>query len=190
MVLLEWNWRSVQWILSIIGLWALASARFFSFPSRRRRHCNRSAPARLRSIGLECRTFRVSRPATARLSPIGFIRLQTPTAQNIAIVIHGSAGHSTGMNEIAKRLAADNFMAVSPDIRGHGESGTRGDIGHYGQLDDDLEDLLAQLRRAISAGAFRTARIFFRRRFRVACRGRQAFLRLSPPRPAVALSRL
>jgi alpha-beta hydrolase superfamily lysophospholipase len=67
--------------------------------------------------------------------------------QKIVIVIHGSAGHSTGMNEIAKRLAADGFMVVAPDVRGHGASGTRGDIGYLGQLDNDLQDLLAELRR-------------------------------------------
>jgi pimeloyl-ACP methyl ester carboxylesterase len=72
----------------------------------------------------------------------------------IAIVIHGSAGHSTGMNEIAKRLAVDNFLVVAPDIRGHGGSGTRGDIGYDGQLDDDLDDLVAELRRQYLTGHF------------------------------------
>ena len=60
--------------------------------------------------------------------------------QKIAILIHGSGGHSTIMNGIAKRLAAENFLVVVPDIRGHGASGTRGDIAYYGQLDDDLDD--------------------------------------------------
>jgi alpha-beta hydrolase superfamily lysophospholipase len=74
--------------------------------------------------------------------------------KKIAILIHGSAGHSTGMNGIAKRLAAENILAVVPDIRGHGASGTRGDIGYYGQLDDDLDDLIAELRRQYLAGKF------------------------------------
>jgi alpha-beta hydrolase superfamily lysophospholipase len=74
--------------------------------------------------------------------------------RKIAIVIHGSGGHSTGMNEIAKRLAADNFLVVAPDMRGHGGSGTRGDIGYYGQLDDDLDDLVAELRRQYLTGHF------------------------------------
>ena len=75
-------------------------------------------------------------------------------SRKIAIVIHGSGGHSTGMNEIAKRLAADNFLVVAPDMRGHGGSGTRGDIGYYGQLDDDLDDLVAELRRQYLTGHF------------------------------------
>ena len=53
--------------------------------------------------------------------------------KNIAILIHGSAGHSTGMNGIAKKLAEENLLVVVPDLRGHGASGTRGDIGYYGQ---------------------------------------------------------
>jgi len=75
--------------------------------------------------------------------------------QKIAILIHGSGGHSTIMNGIAKRLAAENFLVVVPDIRGHGASGTRGDIAYYGQLDDDLDDLVAELRRQYLTGRFR-----------------------------------
>jgi alpha-beta hydrolase superfamily lysophospholipase len=74
--------------------------------------------------------------------------------KNIAILIHGSGGHSTGMNGIAKKLAAENLLVVVPDIRGHGASGTRGDIGYYGQLDDDLDDLIAELRRQYLTGHF------------------------------------
>jgi pimeloyl-ACP methyl ester carboxylesterase len=74
--------------------------------------------------------------------------------KNIAIVIHGSAGDSVGMNQIAKRLAAENFTVVAPDIRGHGASGTRGDIAYYGELDDDVEDLLANLLRQYPQARF------------------------------------
>jgi pimeloyl-ACP methyl ester carboxylesterase len=58
------------------------------------------------------------------------------------------------MNEVAKRLAADNFLVVTPDMRGHGASGSRGDIGYYGQLDDDLDDLLTELRQRYHMGHF------------------------------------
>jgi len=37
------------------------------------------------------------------------------------------------MNGIAKKLAEENLLVVVPDLRGHGASGTRGDIGYYGQ---------------------------------------------------------
>jgi pimeloyl-ACP methyl ester carboxylesterase len=74
--------------------------------------------------------------------------------RTLAILIHGSAGGSTGMNEIAKRLAADNVVVVAPDVRGHGESGTRGDIGYIGQLGSDLADLVAELRRRYANAHF------------------------------------
>jgi pimeloyl-ACP methyl ester carboxylesterase len=35
-----------------------------------------------------------------------------------------------------------------PDMRGHGASGTRGDIAYLGQLEDDLADFVAVVRRA------------------------------------------
>ena len=58
------------------------------------------------------------------------------------------------MNAVAKALAGAGVTAVALDIRGHGASGTRGDIAYPGQLDDDLGDLVAQLRKAYPAARF------------------------------------
>ena len=64
----------------------------------------------------------------------------------LAIVVHGSTGSSDAMHAVAQALAAAGVTAVAIDARGHGASGTRGDIGYIGQLDDDLADLMALLR--------------------------------------------
>jgi alpha-beta hydrolase superfamily lysophospholipase len=64
----------------------------------------------------------------------------------IAILAHGSSGQSAEMNTIATGLAAAGITAVGMDIRGHGASGTRGDIAYLGQLDDDLADLVSELK--------------------------------------------
>jgi alpha-beta hydrolase superfamily lysophospholipase len=72
----------------------------------------------------------------------------------IAILAHGSSASSIEMNAIAKALAGAGVTAVALDIRGHGGSGTRGDIGYPGQLDDDLADLIAKLRKATPAARF------------------------------------
>lgn len=76
-------------------------------------------------------------------------RLYEPVARrkNAPIVLlgHGSAGASAQMNTIAKSLANTGFPAVAVDFRGHGASGTRGDVAYDGQLDDDLADLLVVL---------------------------------------------
>jgi len=68
-------------------------------------------------------------------------------SDRLAILAHGSSASSDEMHAIAEELAAGGVAAVAFDARGHGASGTRGDIAYIGQLDDDLADLVAQLRR-------------------------------------------
>ncbi len=64
----------------------------------------------------------------------------------LAILAHGSAGASNQMHAIARALANAGIAAAAVDFRGHGASGTRGDVAYSGQLDDDLTDLIAELR--------------------------------------------
>ena len=66
----------------------------------------------------------------------------------LAILAHGSSASSEAMNAVALALAQAGCVAVAVDARGHGASGSRGDIGYVGQLEDDLADLVAQLREA------------------------------------------
>jgi alpha-beta hydrolase superfamily lysophospholipase len=72
----------------------------------------------------------------------------------VAILAHGSSAQSIEMHQIAAALAAVGVTAVAIDIRGHGASGTRGDIAYLGQLDDDLADLIAELRKTDPAARF------------------------------------
>jgi pimeloyl-ACP methyl ester carboxylesterase len=65
---------------------------------------------------------------------------------HLAIVYSGSSASSVEMNATAFALAKAGFVAVAVDTRGHGASGSRGDIGYVGQLEDDLADLVAYLR--------------------------------------------
>ena len=65
----------------------------------------------------------------------------------IALLAHGSAGASAQMNAIARGLVNAGIEAVAVDFRGHGASGTRGDVAYAGQLDDDLFDLIEELRK-------------------------------------------
>ncbi len=71
---------------------------------------------------------------------------QSGARDRIAILAHGSSAQSIAMNTIAAAVAAAGISAVAIDVRGHGASGTRGDIAYLGQLDDDLADLVAELR--------------------------------------------
>jgi alpha-beta hydrolase superfamily lysophospholipase len=70
-----------------------------------------------------------------------------PANDRIAILIHGSSGSSTSVHALADALAARGIETYAPDIRGHGGSGTRGDIAYLGQLEDDLSDLVSIVRK-------------------------------------------
>ena len=64
----------------------------------------------------------------------------------VAVIVHGSSGGSRSMHTLASAVAAQGVEAVAIDVRGHGASGTRGDIGYLGQLEDDMSDLVRQIR--------------------------------------------
>jgi len=146
MIWLRRTGRLVCWFASVVALAVLAMAALIAVPV--------SQPPSLESIRAGALAIdRAGMPDTSRFQARDGTWLAyrlypaaSGEAQHVAIVIHGSGGHSTIMNEVAKRLAADDFVVVTPDIRGHGESGTRGDIAYDGQLDDDLDDLLTELR--------------------------------------------
>jgi len=69
-------------------------------------------------------------------------------ADRIAIVVHGSSGSSRGaIHALSMALSARGVETYAVDIRGHGSSGTRGDIRYLGQLEDDLADLVGEIRK-------------------------------------------
>ena len=54
-----------------------------------------------------------------------------PASGKIAILVHGSSGSSSAVHALADALAARGVETYAPDIRGHGGSGTRGDIAYH-----------------------------------------------------------
>jgi pimeloyl-ACP methyl ester carboxylesterase len=154
MLLLKWIWRLLLAALAIFGVLVVIAGAFLTVPV--------SPPPPLESIRAGAMAIdRSGMPELTRFQARDGTSLAyrvypgaNGDTKKIAIVIHGSAGHSTTMNEIAKRLATDNFLVIAPDLRGHGASGTRGDIAYYGQLDDDLDDLIAELRQRYLVGHF------------------------------------
>jgi alpha-beta hydrolase superfamily lysophospholipase len=65
----------------------------------------------------------------------------------VAIVVHGSSGSSGNtIHALSAALARRGVESYAMDIRGHGTSGGRGDIGYVGQLEDDLADFIAVIR--------------------------------------------
>ncbi len=58
------------------------------------------------------------------------------------VLIHGSSASTRSMHPMAQALVAAGFTVDALDVRGHGDSGTRGHIGYIGQLEDDVADFM------------------------------------------------
>ena len=67
----------------------------------------------------------------------------------LLIFIHGSGWHSGAYDGLARKIAQEAGIEVAmPDLRGHGpDPATRGDVSYIGQLEDDIADLAARLRK-------------------------------------------
>jgi non-heme chloroperoxidase len=61
------------------------------------------------------------------------------------VLIHGSSAASISMHVLAEYLQGQGMNVYVPDMRGHGDSGSKGDITYIGQLEDDLEDFVNQV---------------------------------------------
>ncbi len=71
-----------------------------------------------------------------------------PVQPELAVIaIHGSSATSYSLHPLAKALNAEGMTVYAPDIRGHGGTGRRGDIDYAAQLDDDLADFAAEVRK-------------------------------------------
>lgn len=64
----------------------------------------------------------------------------------VVIAIHGSSASSSSMHPLAKALATEGIATYAPDIRGHGDTGQRGDIDYATQLDDDIAEIAAMVK--------------------------------------------
>src|SRR5712692_4995241 len=65
--------------------------------------------------------------------------------RRIVVLIHGSSGSSRSMHVLAEALQREGFSVYALDMRGHGDSGTKGDVDYVGQLEDDTEDFVARV---------------------------------------------
>jgi alpha-beta hydrolase superfamily lysophospholipase len=70
---------------------------------------------------------------------------QADAPRSCVVLIHGSSASSASLHPLARQFAAAGYAACVPDVRGHGESGRKGTTAYIGQLEDDMEDLLAAL---------------------------------------------
>ena len=144
--LIRFPLKLVSWGLGIIGAATLVLAAMIASPL--------SHPPELVSVSKAARAVdRSTMPPLTRFSARDGTQLayrHYPARANasgkIAILVHGSSGSSPAAHALADALAARGVETYAPDIRGHGGSGTRGDIAFIGQLENDLEDLVATIR--------------------------------------------
>src|ERR1700730_10709941 len=131
----------LRWTLAIIGAVALLLAAMVVTPL--------AHPPELKSISQTARSVdRSNMPALEHFSARDGTQLayrhypaRGQAAGRVAILVHGSSGSSAAAHALADALAAHGVETYAPDIRGHGGSGTRGDIGRIGQLEDDIAGL-------------------------------------------------
>jgi alpha-beta hydrolase superfamily lysophospholipase len=140
--------KVVIWSLAVTGFAALVLAGLIASPLRR--------PPELTSISEARKSVDFSAlPAIERFqardgTALGFRHYPASSLATgrAAIVIHGSSGSSgTTIHALSGALAAHGVETFAIDIRGHGASGARGDIGYVGQLEDDLADFVAVVRK-------------------------------------------
>ncbi|HUN99989.1 MAG TPA: alpha/beta hydrolase [Bradyrhizobium sp.] len=149
--LIRWPLQTLKWLLCAAGAIALLLTALVAVPLQRL--------PELRSISQTARAVdRTNMPALERFSARDGTQLayrhypaRAPAAGLIAIVVHGSSGSSAAVHALSDALAARGVETYAPDIRGHGGSGTRGDIAYVGQLEDDMADLVALIRKASPA---------------------------------------
>ena len=139
--------RLLRWGLSIVGLATLVLAAMLAAPlvrlpeltsvSQTARAVDRSTMPPLERFSARDGTHLAYRHYPARGA----------ASEKIAILVHGSSGSSVAVHALADALAARGIETYAPDIRGHGGSGTRGDIVYIGQLEDDLSDFVGMIRK-------------------------------------------
>jgi pimeloyl-ACP methyl ester carboxylesterase len=78
-------------------------------------------------------------------SQLAYREYPNKSAKQIVVLVHGSSGSSHSMHPLAEYLQKQGVTVYSLDIRGHGNSGRKGDIEYIGQLEDDLEDLVNEV---------------------------------------------
>jgi len=139
----------VKWALCAVGAVALLLTAMVAMPLQRPPHLA-SISDTVRAVdrstmpGLERFLARDGTTLAYRHYPA-----RAASTGRAAILVHGSSGSSVAIHALADALGARGVESFAVDIRGHGASGMRGDIGYLGQLEDDLADFVALVRKSV-----------------------------------------
>ena len=88
-------------------------------------------------------------PFTARDGEELVYRHYPAQSDKVLVLVHGSGSHSKYLMPLAEYISTKGLaMVYTPDLRGHGVSpARRGDVDYINQLEDDLADLIALIRK-------------------------------------------
>jgi len=139
--------KLTQWVLGLVGAVALLLTAMVARPV--------SQPPELVSISNTARAVdRSTMPGLERFHGRDGTELayrhypaRGQATGQIAILVHGSSGSSVAIHALSDAIAARGVDTYAPDIRGHGGSGSRGDVAYLGQLEDDMADFVAEIRK-------------------------------------------
>jgi alpha-beta hydrolase superfamily lysophospholipase len=147
MMLIRKSFGALRWVLAAVGAAALVVAAMVATPmpklqplasvAETARAVDRSTMPGLERYQARDGSWLAYRHYPARGAAAG----------RVAVLVHGSSGSSASIHALADALAARGVETFAPDIRGHGASGTRGDVAYLGQLEDDLADFVATVRK-------------------------------------------
>ncbi len=135
-------WSGLRLVLALVGLAAVVLGVMLSAPL--------VPPPLLASIETTARSAdRSGMPDVQRFqardgTSIAY-RAYPASQERVAILVHGSSASSSSMHNVAKALSAGGISSFALDVRGHGQSGSRGEIGYVGQLEDDLADFITHI---------------------------------------------
>ena len=135
--------KILKWGIGCVGLIILALALMIVFGTS-------APPPPLRSvIAVAVAVDRSDMPPVSHFPARDGVQLAyrayPASPDKIAILIHGVSDSSMGMHAMGKALSKGGITTFALDMRGHGESGVKGDIRYIGQLEDDLADFVAYL---------------------------------------------
>lgn len=78
------------------------------------------------------------------------------TPRGLVQIVHGMAEHCLRYDRVARRLNDAGWAVIAHDHRGHGETASPDDLGHYAD-DDGLRRVIADMRRVRREGRERQA---------------------------------
>lgn len=137
------------WVGSIAMIWLLVATALALAPAPKLSHPHRPEPSPHSSRGGPCQDGPGIRCFHMRDGALLAGRQLASDSDLIVVYLHGVMSSGTEFEDGARMLRESTGAAVIRlDLRGHGLSaGTRGDINHIGQWEEDVADVVSVLRK-------------------------------------------